>query len=149
MPNQIADRLGNDTVLPTRLHTIESKFHLRRPAKQDIGQALKRIAEDVDDVRSMTDIAKALNVPRGYLKYWFPESCLAISARHKKHTISLARKMRAIQQNEVRIATFRIFSAGVYPSGRKVRQAIRPLKLCLKRPELRAAQKKALKYLQG
>jgi hypothetical protein len=139
-----------DTVcMPSRLHRIGTKFGLRETSNQAIAQALEQIVEDVSDCRSMAEVAQALGTTRGYLNYWHRASCRAISVRHKKHTLSLAREMRAIHQSEVRIATFRIYCSGIYPSRRKVYQAIKPLKLSLQRPELRAAHKKALKDLQG
>jgi hypothetical protein len=139
----------NTVSLPSRLHRIDRKCGLSEPRRQGIGQALRRIAENLGDFRSMADVAQGLGTTRGYLNYWFRSSCQTISARHKKHTISLAREKRATYQNEVRIATFRIYCSGIYPSRRKVQQAIKPLKLSLQRPELRAAPKKALKILQG
>lgn len=149
MPAGTAEPQRADVPMPRRLHRIEPKFGSRMPEKSAIGRVLERILADAGDCRPMSGVANALGTTRGYLNYWFRASCLAISARHKKHLNLLARKKRTIHQNEVRNATFRIYLSGIYPSKRKVHQAIRPLKLSLQMPELRAAHKKALKELQG
>lgn len=149
MPQSSIDNLQNEVSLPLRLHRINRKFGLQMPRKSAIGQELKRITDDLGDYRSMAEVAGALGTTRGYLNYWFRDSCLAISARYKKHLNLLARDKCKIHQSEVRLATFRIYSSGIYPSRRKVHQAIKPLKLSLQRPELRASHKKALKDLQG
>lgn len=135
--------------LPLELHPIKPRIGRRGPDKSRIVRALNSIVADAEDHRPLMDVAEHLGVTARYLRYWFAEHSRRITSKRKKHHRSLAREMCEFRKKEVRNATLRIFCHGAYPSKGRVAAAIKPLKIYLQSPELRAAYKKAMKDIQG
>ncbi len=140
---------GEAARLPLELRPIKSKVGRRGLDKSGIARALKKIVADDEDCRPLVEIAENLGVTSRYLRYWFAEPCHRITSKRKKYLTSLARETCEFRKKEVRNATLRIFCRGIYPSKGMVSAAIKPLKIYLQSPELRAAYKKALKDIQG
>lgn len=134
---------------PLKLRSIKPRGGCHGPEKSSIAKAMNVIADDVDDHRPLMEIAEHLGVTTRYLRYWFAEHSRRITSKRKKHLTSLARETCELRKKEVRNATLRIFCHGTYPSKGRVSAAIKPLKIYLQSPELRAAYKKALKEIQG
>jgi hypothetical protein len=137
------------TRLPLKLHPIKPKIGRRGPNKSRISSALDVIVADTEDHRPLIEVAEHLEVTAQYLRYWFAEHSRRITSKRKKHLSSIARETCEFRKKEVRNATLRIFCHGDYPSKGKVAAAIKPLKIYLQSPELRAAYKNALKDIQG
>lgn len=140
---------GATSRMPPDLHPIKPRAGRCGPNKSSIARALNAIVADAEDHRPLVEIAKYLGVTARYLRYWFADPCRRITSKRKKHLTSLARKTCEFRKQEIRNATLRIFCHGNYPSKGRVSAAIKPLRIYLQSPELRAAYKKALKEIQG
>ena len=138
-----------DIPMPLKLHPIKPRASHHGPDKSSILKTLNSIIADPEDHRPLMDVAEHLKVTARYLRYWFSDHCRRITSKRKKHISSLARETCEFRKKEVRNATLRIFCHGAYPSKGRVSKAIKPLKIYLQSPELRAAYKKALKDIQG
>lgn len=156
MPSGLFDlpdsKSGNGSAfprLPMELRPIKPRIGRRGPGKSGIGTALNAIVTDAEDHRPLMEVAEHLGVTARYLRYWFAEHSRRITSKRKKHLSLLARETCEFRKKEVRNATLRIFCHGAYPSKGRVAAAIKPLKIYLQSPELRAAYKKALKDIQG
>jgi hypothetical protein len=135
--------------LRLRLGTIKPKVGLTREFEPEIETRLDAILLNSEDHRPLIAVAKHLGVTARYLRYWFNEHCYCITSKRKHHLTRVARATRESRKQEVRNTTLRIFCNGIYPSQGKVAAALKPLKIYLQSPALRAAHKKTLKELRG
>lgn len=95
----------------------------RRPPRQfdrvTIERALRTMFKD-DPALPMKEVAMRLNINKRSLYKHFPVLCKAISARHAKHHDVFLEKQRRQCQKDIRHASSRLRSSGIYPSRRRV-----------------------------
>ncbi|MBC8029207.1 MAG: TniQ family protein [Pyrinomonadaceae bacterium] len=68
----------------------------------------------------MKEVATRLNVDKRFLYKHFPVLCKAISARNAKHQDVYYEKLRRQYEKDIKHATSRLRSSGIYPSRRRV-----------------------------
>lgn len=125
---------------------VAARYKASKAKLEVIKTRLQQILTSGKSDRPMTQIAKELEVPYTYLKYWFDDECLAISQlyREYRHTEALRKreanvaKAKAIvvdlQRGRVkvtrRVIDLRLQESGIYLSRPEIREAVREAKFC-------------------
>lgn len=126
---------------------IEQRRKIDRDEHTRIQKNLGRIVMDPTDVRTLSQMAEALEVTRTFLKYHFPELCAKAVEKRRLQVHETRRAGEESNKAIVRNAVLALYMQGIYPSRRKVGQAIRASKLSLARSELIAVYRQAIDEL--
>jgi hypothetical protein len=153
MPSELL--LRESEVLVTsvegKLRAVPGKFIARqeRPLlniseRKRLLEMLSKIVSDVEDVRSLADIATSLGLTTSCMRYWFAEECAAILNKH-----SAAKKLRSAEKASsareiVKDVVRSIRARGEYPSRRKVNGVLVGHKLCLVGTDMLQAYREAM-----
>jgi hypothetical protein len=112
--------------------------------RRKLMKELAGIINDPEDVRSLSQVARSLELTRSCMKYWFPEECVSIQDKH----VAANRKRMAIrmesQREAVVSAVRKVRARGEYPARRKVNEELLKQKMSLIRPELLSVYRQAI-----
>ncbi|QDC44773.1 hypothetical protein [Methylophilus medardicus] len=83
-------------------------------------ETLTKFAEDRNEHRPLSEIAKLLNFTGSCLRYWFPEQCARISSKHADYKRISGIINQESSVNKVKLIVDELKASGVYVSNRKV-----------------------------
>ncbi|WP_334173564.1 TniQ family protein [Sinomonas sp.] len=89
----------------------------RETTQRVLGEIL---AGEEEPPPSLQAVARRLAVSNQLLRYYFPDECRAISARHLAYRKERGRRTRERLREEVRQATYQLHHQGQYPSSNRV-----------------------------
>lgn len=127
---------GNLRPVPEKLFGRVERPLLGVRARHKLAKELGEIINNSEDVRSLPEVAKSLDITRSCLKYWFPEEYASIQDKREA-----ARKRRMVirtvsDRDAVLSAVQLVRARGEYPARRKVNAELLKQKLSLIRPEM-------------
>ena len=120
-----------------RLLSVSARPRRRVTSRMEIEKKLKAHMNLLKDSKPVLSLAGELGVSRAYLNYWFPHLTRAISDKHQNQVRQQTYRRRAAEFEVVRRIAHSLVEQGSVPSRRSVEQQLRPLRLSLKRPDLR------------
>lgn len=127
----------------------ERSARLNAHAREVIRRALAAIAGDAADTRPLARIAPDLGVRPSYLRYWFPDICRTIGARHRVSREEQVAVRHEAQRLQVTRVVTGLQQAGIFPARRKVEAILRREGLSLRRHDLRRAYRDARRMCSG
>jgi hypothetical protein len=108
---------------------------------------LNQIANDPDDSRSMSSIARELGVSRLCVKYWYPDLYFQVRTKSLAAGLSRALGRREAYKTAIKEVVSEIRTEGMYPGRRRVEQLLRSRQMSLMQPEVRAAYNSFIKLV--
>jgi hypothetical protein len=115
------------------------------PEKRKELEAILQAILESGDRRSVSSVANEVGVRPSCLRYWFPDTCAAISERYRQSVITCAVARRDMQCARIVEIVGKIESEGIYPSRRRVTRALKPERISLIRSQMSAAYCKAVR----
>jgi hypothetical protein len=119
-------------------------LRLKVDAREQLQASLKAYLLDARCL-PVSKIADKIDVPARCLRYWFPELCSELAARHRTAVKARSDAYRAEQGRRVREVVWRLMDEGRYPSRRKVNGLLRKERMSLAQAHLLQAYRDALK----
>lgn len=119
---------------PTQHIAGRQKTHI---AIAEIEAKLKEYLEKTDIVFPVSQILKQLGLTRSYAKYWLPELLGQLATKHRERNQECVYQRRESEKETVKEVFNEMVDRGIYPSIRRMSQALKPYRLSLQRPQLR------------
>jgi hypothetical protein len=135
-----------------KLRTVPGKL-VRRAARplltsrdrQKLAAQLAKITNNINDTRTVTEVAGSLELSRSCLKYWFPEEYAIVRKRHSEFVQGQALTQLKDRQEKVGEVVRELMLNGIYPGRRRVNAAIERYKFSLASPQLRLVYRQLVK----
>jgi len=112
----------------------------RRKLKKELAGIIK----DSEDVRSLSQVARSLDLTRSCMRYWFPEECVSMQDKHVAANRKRVAIRMEVQREAVMAAVQKVRARGEYPAKRKVNEELLKQKMSLIRPELLSVYRQAI-----
>lgn len=129
-------------MLPDKIMSRAERPLLTTSQKKVLHHALKHYAEDLNDTRPLSEIASELDYSASCLRYWFPQPCEQISAKHAEHKRVAGSANRQVGIDMVEAIVNELVANGEYVSNRKVNNRLLLNGKTLAKPVLYQAFKK-------
>ncbi len=147
----LRDNLPTDVPLIDKaypLHDARPKIKLTANARKKLLGQLQEIINDPNDFPMFKAVCQKLGYTNNFLKYWFPELCLAISQKHRDYVSnrSAKKKLDAIE------TTIKVVTALLQQrrriSNRLIGEELSKQGISMLNPDIRAAVMKARQDFQ-
>lgn len=149
-PEQVLSSIKNSIrPVPKKLFDREARPLLSVKERQRLATSLAEIANDTENVRPLSAVAKPLGLTRSCLKYWFPEECAVILNKHNATKKLFADTRKQSEQKVVMGIVQAVRERGEYPSRRKINVALRSYKLSLARQDLLRVYRQVMEVVKA
>lgn len=147
----LRDNLPTDTPLIEKaysLHDSRPKIHLSANARKKLLGQLQDILDNPNDFPTFKAVCKELGYTNNFLKYWFPELCLAISQKHRDHLARRTAKKKLDALETTNKVVTALLEQHRRINNRLIGRELSKHGISMLNPDTRAAVKKAIKDFQ-
>lgn len=134
---------------PAVLRNRTKHPRLSEARRRALATTLAKIVSDHRNAGSAAEVARSIGLTASSLRYWFPEACAAICAKHVKARRDAVKRRREADYRVVGDVVREIARRGEYPGRRKVNEVLAGRHLSLAQPDMMEAYKTALQDLCG